>query len=243
MEFIATGAQADLYKKNGKAIKLFKKNVPKQDVEYEMKLQKMAFEIGLPVPIIYDVVEIDNKYGILMEFIDGIPVGKMLLENMNNIERYINQSIEIQIEMNKITASNFPSMKEKLKRKINRVNILDNNKKQNILEKLDKIMFKDNLCHGDFHVMNLLETPNGIKIIDWVDSSSGNSEFDVCRTYILYKESYEEISKIYLENYCKKTNTIKEEILNIAPIVATARLDEGFEEKHKILMEIINNCE
>ena len=77
MEFIANGAQADLYKNNGKAIKLFKKNISKDEIEYEMNLQKMAFEFDLPVPEIYDIVEIDGKFGIIMEYIDGVPIGNI----------------------------------------------------------------------------------------------------------------------------------------------------------------------
>jgi hypothetical protein len=64
MELIASGAQADVYKKDNMAIKLFKKKINKGTVEYEVRLQKMTFELDLPVPKIYDIIEMDNKYGI-----------------------------------------------------------------------------------------------------------------------------------------------------------------------------------
>jgi hypothetical protein len=70
MEYIASGAQADIYKDGSKAIKIFKNNIQKREIEYELKLQKMAFEYGLPVPEIFGIIEIDGKFGIEKEYID-----------------------------------------------------------------------------------------------------------------------------------------------------------------------------
>ena len=238
MEFIANGAQADLYKNNGKAIKLFKKNISKDEIEYEMNLQKMAFELDLPVPEIYDIVEIDGKFGIIMEYIDGVPIGNIIQKNKNEVIEYLTKSIEIQINLNKIIADNFPPMREKLQRKIISVKSLDNGLKHKTLEILNKINFNKYLCHGDFHVFNLLETKNGIKIIDWVDSSSGNSEADVCRTYLLYKMYSEEIAEMFIETYCKMTRIKKERILNWISIIAAVKLSESIEDINKI--EILN---
>jgi len=237
MELIGNGAQAEIFKENDIIIKLFKKNIAKHDVEYEMNLQKMAFEHGLSVPKIYDIVEINGKYGIKMEYINGVTFGKIILDDMNKLNEYLNKSIEIQIGIHKIVTNNFPSMKEKLKNKINRVQIITENEKQNIIKLLDKEKFNNNLCHGDFQFMNILETENGNKIIDWVDSSSGNIEADVYRTYLLYKVNNDEIAELYINNYCKMADISKENVLKWAPIIASARLSEGMgnDENEKLL--------
>ena len=240
MEFIANGAQADLYKNNDTAIKLFKKNVPKEEIEYEMDLQKMAFELGLPVPKIYDMVEIDGKYGILMEYIAGVPIGEAVFKDQNKFQEYLIKSIEIQIDLNNIITNTFPSMKEILIRNINRVSEIEITYKQEILAKLEKICFNNFLCHGDFHLYNLLETSNGIKIIDWVNSSAGNFEADICRTYLLYKINREMLAELFIENYCKITKVPKENILIWLPILAAARLSEGRDRlENEILKKII----
>ena len=237
MELIGNGAQAEIFKENDIIIKLFKKNIAKHDVEYEMNLQKMAFEHGLSVPKIYDIVEINGKYGIKMEYINAVTFGKIILDDMNKLNEYLNKSIEIQIGIHKIVTNNFPSMKEKLKNKINRVQIITENEKQNIIKLLDKEKFNNNLCHGDFQFMNILETENGNKIIDWVDSSSGNIEADVYRTYLLYKVNNDEIAELYINNYCKMADISKENVLKWAPIIASARLSEGMgnDENEKLL--------
>ena len=226
MEFIANGAQAELYKDNDMAIKLFKKNISKGEVEYEINLQKMAFGLGLPVPKIYDMVEIDGKYGILMEYIAGVPIGEAVFKNQNKFQEYLIKSIEIQINLNNIIANTFPSMKEILIRNINHISEIEITYKQEILDKLEKICFNNFLCHGDFHFNNLLETSNDIKIIDWVNSSAGNFEADICRTYLLYKMNNEVLAKSYIENYCERTKVPKENIMNWLLFLATARLTE-----------------
>ena len=240
MEFIANGAQAELYKDNDMAIKLFKKNVLKEEVEYEMNLQKMAFELGLPVPKIYDMAEIEGKYGILMEYIVGVPIGEIVFKDQNKFQEYLIKSIEIQVNLNKIIANTFPSMKEILIRNINHADELGINYKQKILDKLGEICFNNFLCHGDFHFFNLLETSNGIKIIDWVNSSAGNIEDDICRTYLLYKINHEMVAELFIENYCKITKVPKDNIMNWLPFLAAARLTEGKDiRESEILKKII----
>jgi len=243
MELIGNGAQAEIFKDNDMIIKLFKKNIAKHDVEYEMNLQKKAFEHGLSVPKIYDIVEINGKYGIKMEYINGKTFGKIILEDMNKLNKYLSKSIEIQIGIHKIVTYNFPSMKEKLINKINRVQLITKNEKQNIIKLLDKEIFKNNLCHGDFQFMNILETENGNKVIDWVDSSSGNIEADVYRTYLLYKVNNDEIAELYINNFCKMADISKENVLKWAPVIASARLSEGMgnDENEKLLNIIRNN--
>ena len=243
MELIGNGAQAEIFKDNDMIIKLFKKNIAKHDVEYEMNLQKKAFEHGLSVPKIYDIVEINGKYGIKMEYINGVTFGKIILDDMNKLNEYLSKSIEIQIGIHKIVTNNFPSMKEKLKSKINRVQLITENEKQNIIKLLDKENLNNNLCHGDFKFMNILKTENGYKVIDWVDSSSGNIEADVYRTYLLYKVNNDEIAEFYINNYCKMADISKENVFKWAPIIASARLSEGMgnDENEKLLNIVRNN--
>ena len=47
MDYIAKGAQAEVYKDGYKAIKLFKNNISKDEIEYEVNLQKKSLRIWL----------------------------------------------------------------------------------------------------------------------------------------------------------------------------------------------------
>jgi tRNA A-37 threonylcarbamoyl transferase component Bud32 len=240
MKLIASGAQANVYWENGKAIKLFNKKISRDSVEYEAKLQKIAFNLNLPVPEIYDIVEIEGKYGIAMEYIKGKSIGSIVFNEINQLDKYLEISIIIQSNINNIIVNDIPSMKEILKNNISKTKLLGINEKNKIFKLLEKINFNQNLCHGDFHLNNLLETSSGIIIIDWVNSSTGNIEADIYRTYLLYKVYNEELSEKYLEKYCEIMKIPKENILKWAPIVAAARLSEGMSIKeNEILIKIV----
>ncbi|WP_461257508.1 protein kinase family protein [Treponema sp. R80B11-R83G3] len=97
MEYIASGAQAEIYKDGTKAIKLFKNIFPKEEIEHEVNLQRMAFDFGLPVPQVFDIIEIDNKFGIVMEYIEGETLGEIIKRDNNKLEDYLIKSIDLNI--------------------------------------------------------------------------------------------------------------------------------------------------
>jgi len=141
-----------------------------------------------------------------------------------------------------VAADSFELMFTKLSRQINSAKQLDKRQKSALLKKLDSMTYEKRLCHGDFHLFNLIMSDNNkVTIIDWVDSSAGDICADVCRTYLLYTQFSTQIAEIYLRLYCKKSGLSKEDILQWAPIIAAARLSENVSsEKSERLLEIVH---
>jgi tRNA A-37 threonylcarbamoyl transferase component Bud32 len=240
MKLIARGATADVFLNNDNMlIKLFKANFSKERVEFEANNQRNIFKMGIPVPKIYDVLELDGRYGIVMEYIKGISLGEKLqkINNTDEIKYFFNHVIDLQIGVNSISLKTYPRMKNNLTEQIYAAKYLDNNQKKVFLDKLGKIEFKNNLCHGDFHPYNLLYTEEGIKIIDWADSTIGNMEVDIYRSYLIYWINFPEMGNEYLKIYCTKTKIEEEKILDYEPIIMAARLSENISENanNKIL--------
>ncbi len=101
--------------------------------------------------------------------------------------------------------------------------------------------YTSRLCHGDFHLFNLIMSENNVTIIDWVDASSGDIRADICRAYLLYSQFSMELADQYLRLYSDKSGLAKEDIFQWAPIIAGARLSEIVcTEKNERLIEIIN---
>ena len=69
--------------------------------------------------------------------------------------------------------------------------------------------YENRLCHGDFHLLNLIMSDDKVTIIDWVDASAGDIRADVCRTYLLYSELSTEVAELYLRLYCEKSGLRK----------------------------------
>ena len=237
---IARGNTAEIYLRDNKIIKLFNDFLPEMEAMYEANKQKLAYSLGLSVPEIVDVTMIEGKQAIIMEYIEGKTFGEIVFENMDQAEFYMSKSIDIQMKVHSLTADSLEPMKDKLKRQIERVDILDKDYKEALLENLNTLVYEKRLCHGDFHLFNLIESNNKVTIIDWVDSSSGDIRADTCRTFLLYSEVSRDLAEMYLRLYCLKSGLIEEEILQWIPIIAGARLSEYLSpEKAQYLLDVV----
>ena len=238
---IAIGNTAKIYLFENKIVKMFNDYLPDTESLYEANKQKYAYSCGLSVPEVLDVTMINGKQALIMEYIKGRTLGDIILENNELAEHYMSISVEIQQKIHKVIPDSLELMREKLHRQIEFVPILDKRHKSVLLQKLDSIIFENRLCHGDYHLFNLIKSEEKVTIIDWVDSSAGDIRADVYRTYLLYSQFFPEFAEMYIRIYCEKSGMSKEEILQWAPIIAAARLSENVSsEKSDRLMDIIN---
>jgi tRNA A-37 threonylcarbamoyl transferase component Bud32 len=240
---IAIGNTAQIYLYENKIVKVFNDFLPDKESSYEANKQKYAYSCGLSVPMIFDVTTISGKQAIIMEFIKGKTIGDFLSENMEEAEFYMDISVDIQQKIHTKVADSLEPMSLKLRRQIESAQQLDKKHKSALLQKLDTITFEKRLCHGDFHMFNLIMSDNNqVTIIDWVDSSAGDIRADVYRTYLLYEQFSIELANMYLRLYCKKSGLSKDDIFQWAPIIAGARLSENVSsEKNERLMKIVNH--
>ncbi|MFS0674403.1 phosphotransferase family protein [Ornithinibacillus sp. 179-J 7C1 HS] len=223
---LAVGNTATIYLHNNQIVKVFHDYFTVSDAKYEASKQMEAYSNGLPVPKIIEVTSLDGKPAIMMEYISGKTLGELMLADTGNAAHFIESAVDIQLKIHSIKADSLELMTSKLRRQILSAEKLNDYQKTNLIEKMNDMTFDNRLCHGDFHVFNLIQKDDRVVIIDWVDSSSGDIRADVYRTYLLYSQHYPEIAELYVKLYCEKSGVSKEEIFAWAPIVAGARLAE-----------------
>jgi len=240
---IAKGNTAEIYLYDNKIVKLFKDYLPDTESMNEAKKQKYACSCGLPVPNIFEVIKIQNRQAIIMEYIKGDSIGNLLLNNLNKAEHYINICVNEQKKIHSICVNTdeIESMRGRLERQIKSVHKLDEKQKENILNKLHSIKFEPRLCHGDFHPFNLILSKKNVNIIDWVDASSGDIRADVFRTYLLYAQSHIELAEMYLQIYCNNTDLTRDEIFQWAPIISVARFTEKVSLQNEVYLSKLLN--
>lgn len=243
---IAQGNTAKIYLSDNKIIKVFNDHLSDSEPIKEAAKQQTAYSYGLPVPKVIDVTKINGKRAVIMEYIQGDTLGDLLLKNKEKAEIYLSLSIDIQMKIHNIEpdSQDVESMKDKLARQIESVHQLDKNQKNNLIEELDLMTYENRLCHGDFHLFNLIQTSQQIVIIDWVDASVGDIHADVFRTYLLYSQVSTDLAEMYLNLYCEKSEMLKADVLKWAPILAAAHLSESVStDNTEQLMKIINRLE
>lgn len=236
---IGKGARAKVYSSGKYAIKIFDKNYNKKDVFYEAYLNSLIESTGLPVAKTYEVVSINEQLAIKMDYIKGNSVIDCMLNNMQEVTKYIEKMVDLQIEINKKIVELPFSFKEIIRNRIEANTMLNPAQQKNILERLAKLPTGKNLCHGDFHGYNILNSNDQYYVIDWTNASYGEPNADVCRTYLIYLLQAPEIADKYLAIYCEKTGKSKDEITVWLPVLAAARLIENIEGEEEKLKSII----
>lgn len=237
---IAKGNTAEIYLSDGKILKVFTSRLPDGEAEYEANKQKLAHSCGLPVPQVFDVTRINGKQAIIMEYVKGTTIGDLMQNDEGNVESYLSLSVDIQVDMHSKSITSLESMKDKLARQLREASILNDTNKAILLERLAELPLENKLCHGDYHVFNLIKSANKTVIIDWVDSSAGNPCADIYRTFLLYSQFSTRWADVYLDLYCSKSTLSRDDIFAWAPIVAGARLSENVStENANRLLEIV----
>jgi aminoglycoside phosphotransferase (APT) family kinase protein len=239
---IARGNTAKIYLSDNKIVKVFNDFLPDTESINEANKQKYAYSCGLPVPEILDVTKINGEQAIIMEYVKGETLGDLMFKDKEQAEYYLKISVDMQLEIHSIIPDAIEPMYDKLYRQIETVNKLDKRQKSYLLKKLESFSYENRLCHGDFHLYNLIKTDNQVVVIDWVDSTAGDIRADIYRTYLLYSQFSSELADMYLRLYCEKSGLLRSEVFQWAPIIAGARLSESVSsENSERLMEIINH--
>lgn len=240
LEIVGEGATTKIYRDGDKAIKVYV-NAPPNEVENEAKLQSYAVKMGLPVPKVYGIRKIGESLTALE--MDYIPGKTLMYKKMDVNERHtaIQTLIKLQCMVHSINAGGLPKQNDNIKWKIEKNNYIDKSDKENLFSLYDSLNNNsNNLCHGDFHPLNILYDGKKHWIIDWVDATAGNPLADACRTYLIFKQFLLRSAGIYLRYFCKEANVTQNEILSWLPVIAAARMVENMDEKNRMfLMNII----
>ena len=188
---------------------------------------------GLPIAKIHEVLNINNKIAIKMDYIEGVTLNECLLSDIDNANKYVDIMVDLQIETHSRNIQLPLSLNNKLKEKIIGNTDINESKKNQLLKILDRLPEGKSLCHGDFHGYNIIKHDNQYYIIDWIDATNGCANADVCRTYMLYSFYSPGLAELYLETYCTKTRKHKKDVLEWLPIIAAARLVKKMKKKEK----------
>lgn len=236
---IGNGAQANVYLYKNNAIKVFRQGYDKTFVFYEAMITSLIEKVGLPIAKVQEVININNKIALKMDYIEGVTLHECLLSDIDNASKYVDIMVDLQLEVHSKNIRVPLCLNNKLREKIKGNMSIKDSKKNKLLKILDRLPEGKSLCHGDFHGYNIIKHDDKYYIIDWIDATIGCANADVCRTYMLYLFHSSELSELYLETYCTRTGKSKKDILEWLPIIAAARLSEKNEEEKEKIYSLI----
>lgn len=240
-----------------KVIKLFHEGFQKESIDFEYQVSKSIQESFPSIAKVYRMVEIDNRYGIVFQFVKGSTMLDFILNKPTTILRESRKLASLHAKMHTCEITELPDQKNSFKKIIRRVQLFVPSTKNNILNYLEKLPSSEKLCHGDYHPDNILISANQMIVIDWITAVKGDPAADVARTdYILRYASKENTSKIeafllkilqrfaansYLNQYRKITGISKKEISQWEIIILAVRLTEKIPKEEAFILKRITS--
>ena len=238
---IAVRNNKTIYRDGDRAIKVFNAEYSKAEVLNEALNQARVEETGLNIPRVLEVTMIDGKWAIVSEFIKGKTLAQLMEENPEGKREYIELLVDIQMSVHSKTCPMLNKLKDKMNRKISATE-LDATTRYDLHTRLEGMPKHNKVCHGDFNPSNIIITDDGVPyILDWSHATQGNASADVARTYLLFWLNGDiEGANIYLDTFCKKSDTAKQYVQKWMPIVAASQSVKGNANEREFLMSWVD---
>lgn len=242
-QLLSDGEKVQIYEYDGRCAKLFKdENEPKSVVLYEAITHSRVEETGFAkIPALEEIVKIDNKYAIIFQLAEGKTLEQLMRENPEKIDEYLVFMTELQYEINSLSSAKLSRLVDYLKRSIDGLDMIDDVKKYELINRLSKMPIHSKLCHGDFSPENIIIGEKGTFVVDWLKAKQGNASADAAKTYLNFcLKHHTEWAEKYLKFYCKKTGTDMDYVREWLPIVAAAQLKFKKPEERELLLTWID---
>lgn len=236
-KLIGIGNTATVYEwEEGKVLKLFYKDYPEEAVEKEFHNAMAIRNMNFSKPKAYEIIFYEERIGIIYDMGKGESLldWAMRTGDVQGCAIYM-AKLHKAIIQNRI--SNVPSYKEFLKMHIPNTPLDNLNKREEILQSIDKLPDGDALCHGDFHPGNILISGGHTTVIDFMNLCHGDFLYDVARTVFLVeytpvpvevnnKEALLQLKKTLADLYLEQMDVKREMIQDYLSVIKNVRRGE-----------------
>lgn len=257
MKRIGNGRMAIVYKINDhQVLKLFNQGISKKYALDEFNRCKHINELGISSPKAYEIVEKDERNGILYQFIKGETYLDMLMSNGSLDSNPGVEMAKVHLDIHKSKSSLLMDINDVIKRSLKYAD-LDENIKEKILAYIIGLPKGNTVCHLDFHPDNLIKDGNDFTVIDWANAVKGCKEADVYNTVLsissgtvppgtprevenLINTLRKELASQYLEYYLQNSDITKEDVFRWELPILVYRLGHGISEERNDLTRKIS---
>lgn len=241
---IAKRPTKTIYRDGNLCIKLFDESYLASDILNETHNLAIVHESGFPAPALIGVERIDGKWAIITEYIEGKALAEYIKDNPVREDEYFERLVDIQLRLHQYSASRLRRLTDKMQDKISKCG-LSATVRYELHTRLDALPKHNKLCHGDFTPGNVIITPNNdFYVIDWAHATQGNASADAARTYLRFRlAGNDEQAEKYLDYFCRKSDTAKQNVQKWLSIVAASQLVKDNPLEQELLTQWTNVVE
>jgi hypothetical protein len=181
---LAAGQRAEVFEWGDRVVKLCRSTGSKQVIFGKAAINAAVEALGLPVPAVWSVQQIDGRWGIVFDRVSGVSFAEQMLGDPAVIPQRLQILVRLHARIHAHMVDQFSSLKGWLTTRITRTMLLDEPQRQILLNGLREMPDGDHLCHGDFHPRNVLGEASKPIVVDWPNACCGDPAADVCRSYL-----------------------------------------------------------
>ena len=184
---IAEGREAEMFAwGEGTILRLHRDPEAQSRAQWEAAAMKAAADRGVRVPVVHGLTTVMGRPGLVMERIEGPDLLTLVGRRPWMMFWVGRMSGEIHAQLHDAKASRrMPALKDTLRQRIQSSGRVPEHLAEFALGILEGLPDGDSLCHGDFHIGNIMMSGETPVVIDWTNATRGDATADVARTLIL----------------------------------------------------------
>ncbi|MGD9967496.1 MAG: phosphotransferase family protein [Hyphomonadaceae bacterium] len=189
LALIGAGRQAETYAwaQDG-VVKLFREVSSRASAQQEAAAMYALDATEIPMPRILGTVTIGERPGIVMERLAGSDQLSLLGRQPWSIWTVATNLARLHAHIHALAAPDqLPPLRATVKDEIARSDGVPADCKELAFDALDRLPDGSAICHWDFHPGNVIESPDGLKLIDWASACRGDARADVARTLLILR--------------------------------------------------------
>ncbi|MBR1635806.1 MAG: phosphotransferase [Lachnospiraceae bacterium] len=171
-----------------KIIKVFYPGRTVEEIEEERSASRRAFIKGVPTAITYQLVRVDDSYGIIYELIEADTLAGTIHKSPEKLESYAKKAADVLIGLHhtEYAKGELPDTREVWLHlcEIGLVNYLSGEEWKRLRDFLMGLPERNTFIHGDFHALNIMVRNDELILIDVGDASLGHPVLDLASVYM-----------------------------------------------------------
>ncbi|MDP2918837.1 MAG: aminoglycoside phosphotransferase family protein [Dehalococcoidia bacterium] len=256
-QLLARGRTAQIFAwGDDRVLKLYHAGHPAASVDYEAMVMKAVHAAGIPAPEVDNVIEVENRRGIIMERVWGPTMVDLMVKRLWKTGEYARILADLHVRMNRAHVAGPEPMHLKLWYEIARIGQLPAQMKQELMKVLMDLPVGNSVCHFDLHPMNVIMSARGPVVIDWEGAGTGNPILDIARSWLLITQAALPISfttriiarpvrnlfcSTYIRQYHRLCAFDDDQFRTARLLITAARLGEGIPEEEQQLLNLLES--
>lgn len=222
---IAVRNARTVFKDDDRAIKLFLSAKEKAAVFGEGSRLVLAESLGLPVPPLREITQVEGGWAIVTEYIEGKTMAQVLLEDPKQTEACVDLFLSVQEDLHSRRCPALPSFSDQARQALLAADLPETLREQ-LLSLVWQLPREDTVCHGDFEPSNILLTQGGdVRVLDWAEATRGPRKVDMAWTWLLLRmNGFERAAKRYRTEVCRRCGFAEDEFMRWIALAAAVHL-------------------